>query len=176
LRPRPWFLSIDGSVTVAYAPSTASLTPGGSLRLEGHASSWSLGIQAGALAPVSLSAAPGSADLLVFPGTFAASYGFRLGPALLEPRLGVAADLLVMRGVDVLAPREETRLDVGVDVGAQGTLGLGAGWAIGLAVDARAFPIQYRLIIEPNGVENRTPTFWLFGSLLLRWSGGRKGT
>jgi hypothetical protein len=133
-----------------------------------------LDASAGALSPaeVQLDARPdirGSVALMRIPLTASASYLLRAGPLAFGPALGLALDLLRLRGQGVERPQTELRVNPGAFAAVDADLRLTPALSTTLRVALSAFPRAYDLSVDPDGRLARTPRLWLSASLGLAW-------
>lgn len=123
-------------------------------------------LSAAVLAPIELALAPradvrGRVDLMRVPLALTASYVVRIGAFELGPLLGLALDVLHMKGQGVERPQTELRLSPGIALGAAAHLWLSRRIGLVFQAQMRAFPRAYRLTIEPTGALGETPRVWL---------------
>lgn len=127
-------------------------------------------LSAGVLAPIELRLEPrgdvrGRVQLTRVPLALTASYLLRLGAFELGPVLGLALDVLHLRGQGVERPQSELRVSPGLLLGAGAQLRLTPRIGLVLELQMRAFPRAYRLTVEPTGALGETPRLWLSGQL-----------
>jgi hypothetical protein len=127
-------------------------------------------LSAAVLAPIALALTPrddvrGRVDLMRVPLGLTASYLLRVGAFELGPLLGLALDVLHMKGQGVARPQTELRLSAGVVLGASVHLWISRHIGLFLQAQMRAFPRAYRLAVEPTGALGQTPRVWLGAQL-----------
>lgn len=127
-------------------------------------------LSAAVLAPIELELTPrddvrGRVDLMRVPLALTASYLLRLGDIELGPLLGLALDVLHMKGQGVERPQSELRLSAGVVLGAAAHLWITRHIGLLFHAQMRAFPRAYRLAVEPTGALGETPRVWLGAQL-----------
>lgn len=127
---------------------------------------------AGVLAPIELELDPrddirGRARLLRVPLAITASYLLRLSPFELGPTLGLAIDVLHIKGEGegIERPQTELRLSPGLLAGADLHLWISRYVGLVLKLQMRAFPMVYRFEVEPAGRLGEAPRLWLSGQL-----------
>lgn len=111
----------------------------------------------------------GSVALMRIPLTASASYLWRAGPLAFGPALGLAVDLLRLRGEGVERPQTELRVNPGGFAAADAHLRLTPALSTVLRVALAAFPRAYDLSVDPEGRFARTPRLWLSASLGIAW-------
>ena len=132
-------------------------------------------VTAGVLAPIQipLRAVEGtrpSISLLRVPLRLSASCQWELGGVRLGPELGLAVDLMRIRGEGAENPRTELRGNVGLLLAANLRIGLSDRWSLGLSVGLEALARAYDLEVGPANTQlGRTPRLWLFAGLGLEW-------
>jgi hypothetical protein len=119
--------------------------------------------------PLSPPAPGGSAELWRVPLSASAGYVWRASRFALEPRLGVAVDVLGMRGRGLGRSERELRANVGADLSLIGRISLGAGLALFAGVNGAWFPRAYALRVEPDPRRAHSPQLWLAGQLGLEF-------
>ncbi len=127
-------------------------------------------LSAAILAPIELELTPrddvrGRVDLMRVPFALTGSYLLRVGDVELGPLLGLALDVLHMKGQGLERPQTELRLSAGVVLGAAAHLWLSRHVGLFLQAQMRAFPRAYRLAVEPTGALGETPRIWLGAQL-----------
>jgi hypothetical protein len=127
-------------------------------------------LSAAVLAPIELRLTPrddvrGRVDLVRIPLALTTSYLVRIGDFELGPLLGLALDVLHMKGQGVERPQTELRLSPGVALGAAAHLWLSPRIGLVFQAQMRAFPRAYRLTVEPAGALGRTPGIWVGAQL-----------
>jgi hypothetical protein len=180
VEPRPedgeqamrWGVRFSGEAAYAAAIDAGAFGAGagvwlglGTLRLEAGA---------GALSPaqVQLDARAdirGSVGVMRIPLTASASYLLRAGPLAFGPALGLALDLLRLRGEGLERPQTELRVNPGAFAAADAHMRLTPALSTALRVALSAFPRAYDLSVDPEGRLARTPRLWLSASLGLAW-------
>lgn len=170
--PRPWALGMRGALGVAAAPSVHSGAPALQLGLWAQQGALRLGVDAGALWPMSLSlrgTGPGEASVVRFPLGLGLSYAWHIGAWSLGPWAGLGADLLSMRGRQLGSGRAGLRLSPWGGLGLVTRVQLGSGLGVGLRLASLAHARRYALQVQPLGTVARTPRLWLQGHLGLDW-------
>jgi len=162
-------LRVFGDGAYALAPERGALGGGLGAWL-GHGA-WRVALDVGVLSPVRVSFAPadGAVSVLRLPVVASAGFRLRVGRLELGPSVGLALDVLHLRGVEVLRPQSQLRFDPGLSVAAEAGLRLAPALVVGLRVHAEALARAYALRVDPLGPLAHTPRLWLGASLGLDW-------
>lgn len=125
----------------------------------------------GVLSParVSLAPEPSAVSLLRIPVLASAEYVLRFGPVELGPALGIALDVLRLRGLSLERAQTALRLNPGLLLAADAGLRVSSALLVRLRAHATGFARAYDLRVEPLGPLGRTPRLWLGTSLGLDW-------
>lgn len=103
------------------------------------------------------------------PWSLRAGHYFSLGAVSVAPALGMAIDVLQLRGEQVTRPQRETRINFGVSGALEARLALGRGWRLLAQGSLAAFPRTYRVVIDPLAPFTRMPALWFLGQFGLEW-------
>lgn len=173
-RSSHWSFGLLGVGAVVYAPEPARAAPGGGLGAFVEHGSLGVLLAFGGFAPVVLpleasGAASGAVDLARLPVLLAGRYALA-GPDLdVAPNLGIALDVMHLRGLGVERPESTWRTNVGGRLGADVRLHVGAQIAVALRFGLSAFPRAYALVVEPLGALGHAPRVWLDAGLGVEW-------
>lgn len=155
--------------TFALAPARAAVAGGGSFTFWARLARFQLQLRGAVLSRVKLHLSPrapgGTAWLARIPLVLEASYVLHRSRYELLPTLGIVLDVLRVRGAGLDRSVHALRSNVGLDVGAQGTLWLGARVGLSVALHGSWFPRAYALRVEPDARIARTPRGWLASQL-----------
>ena len=166
-------LELFAAGACASAIDRAAPSGGAGVRLTLDA--WRFGFAAALVAPVEIALDPaqgvnGDVALLRVPLALSAAYLWNSSGVQLGPSLGLALDVLRMRGQNVLDAQTELRLNPGVLLAAELRAPLGRALAAVLRLSASAFPREYRLNVDPSGRLGGTPQLWFAASLGIGWA------
>lgn len=132
-------------------------------------------LSAGVLAPIELALEPsgdirGRVELLRVPFALTASYLLSVGDFQLGPTLGLVLDFLHLEGEGegVDRPQSSLRMSAGGLLGVDVQLWLSDRVGLWLRPQLQAFPMAYRLAVDPNGSLGQTPQLWLSAQLGLQ--------
>lgn len=169
----PLHVGIGAFASVSFAPGHDAVAPAGAgsvwLELPRLRFQVSAGFMGKVTLPLSPPAPGGSAELWRVPLSASAGYVWRASRFALEPRLGVAVDVLGMRGRGLGRSERELRANVGADLSLIGRISLGAGLALFAGVNGAWFPRAYALRVEPDPRRAHSPQLWLAGQLGLEF-------
>lgn len=128
---------------------------------------WRVALTLGALSPVRVSFEPvdGAVSVLRIPIVASADWVLRFGRLELGPSVGFALDVLHMKGVELMRPQTELRLDPGLSLAAHVGLRVSSAVVVRLRLHAEAFARAYELRVDPLGPLAHTPRLWLGASL-----------
>lgn len=132
-------------------------------------------LSAGAQAPLQIplravEATRPSISLLRVPLRLSASCQWELGRIRVGPSLGLAVDLLRIRGEGAENPRTELRGNLGLSLAANLRIRLSDHWSLGLSIGVEALARAYELEVGPtNTLLGKTPRLWLSAGLGVEW-------
>ncbi len=104
------------------------------------------------------------------PWTIGVAHHLSFGAVRLGPSLGLALDVLQLRGEQVTRPQVETRVNLGAIAALDLRVLLGGGARLLAQGSITGFPRAYRVAIDPLGTLARTPRLWLGASLGVEWA------
>jgi hypothetical protein len=166
-------LGLEMSGQLAYSGASRAVDPGagggiwleyGSLRFV-FSASWLL---ASEIAVQSAEVA-GAVRLTRIPLALSVSYQLHAGALALGPTLGVALDVLRLRGVDLERAQTQLRVNVGLIAALDAELQLSPTLSVIARAGLSAFPRSYRFSIIPLGSAGETPKLWFAASLGVSW-------
>lgn len=166
-------LGLEASGELAYSGAPRGVGPGfgagvwleyGTLRLVFSASL----LLASEIA-VKSAAVAGSVRLTRIPLGLSAGYLVHFGALAFGPTLGLALDVLRLRGVDLERAQTHLRTNLGVIAALDAELRLSDALSAIARVGLSAFPRSYRFSIVPLGSAGETPKLWLAASLGVSW-------
>jgi hypothetical protein len=164
---------IGAWASVHGAPGRAAVAPGGAAAVWLELAALRLQLSAELLGKVALPLTPrepgGSAELWRVPLGVSAGYVWRASRFALEPRLGVAVDVLRIRARGVSKSERELRANTGAQLGLSGRIFLAARLALCAGLAGSWFPRSYALRVEPAPRSAHTPKLWLAGQLGLEF-------
>jgi hypothetical protein len=148
---------------------------GGGVRLWLARERLRFGLGAAVLAPVALpplrkSVAPGSAELMRAPLSLSVGYWFRAAQFQFGPSVGLALELMRMRGLAVERPQTALRVAPALTLAGEARWVVAPRWALALRLGVAALARRYELSVEPAGALARTPRFWLEAGLGIDWT------
>ena len=159
--------------SVAFAPGRGVVAPGGAAGVFLERDAWRLQVSGGVSGPVTLPLSPrepgGSAQLARYPLSASVGYLWRASRFALEPRLGVAVDLLRLRARGVARSQAELRANAGLDFALTARIFLGMRYALLAGFGGAWFPRAYELRVEPAPRRAQSPEVWLAGQLGLEF-------
>jgi hypothetical protein len=107
----------------------------------------------------------GAVRLTRVPLCLSAGYLLHVGALAFGPTLGLALDVLRLRGVDLERAQTQVRTNLGVIAAFDAQLQLSHALAAIVRVGLSAFPRSYRFSIVPLGSAGETPKLWFAASL-----------
>jgi hypothetical protein len=154
----------------AYAPDPNKLAPGGGAGAWLTVRDFRFELSAGALAPTDIdlqtqSGVNGAVALLRLPLSASASYLLRAGAFRFGPALGIALDVLRLRGKNLPDPQAALRLNPGGLAALDAHARLGREWLALVRLSLSAFPRAYDLAVDRAGKLGSTPRIWLGATL-----------
>lgn len=168
-------LGLQLAATAAYASEAGHVAPGAALGLWIEFGAWRFAFDAGAQLGVSMALASnteqdlGSAEVLRIPLSWSAAYLIELGPFAFGPALGLALDVLHLRGSEPLEPHTGVRANLGLLAAADFRLRMASRVSAVLRIGFSFFPRTYDLAVNPLGPSGETPSFWLGANLAFAW-------
>jgi hypothetical protein len=158
-----------------YAIEVERASAGGALGLWLEHAWLRIDFSAGAQAPIQIPLSPlngtrPSISLLRVPLRASASCQWEFGRIRVGPALGLALDVLRIRGEGAENPRTELRGNLGLVVAANLRVRLNDTWSLGLSIGLEALARAYELEVGPaNALLGKTPRLWLSAGLGLEW-------
>lgn len=154
----------------AYAPDPSKVAPGGGAGAWLTTGAFRFELSAGVLAPTDIdlqaqSNVNGAVALLRLPVSASASYLLRAGAFRFGPALGIALDVLSLRGKNLPDPQTALRLNPGGLAALDAHARLGREWLALLRLSLSAFPRAYDLAVDRAGKLGATPHLWLGATL-----------
>jgi hypothetical protein len=162
-------IELSASVSVMFAPGRDLVAPAGGAALSLGLGAFRLTLSGALMGKVALPLSPGDpgghVELLRAPLGASVGYVWRASRFALEPRLGLALDLLRVQGRELHEAARELRANAGVSAGLLGRVLLGHQLALFAGVDGAWFPYSYEVRVEPAPRTAHTPSVWLAGQL-----------
>jgi hypothetical protein len=155
---------------LGYAGEIERVAPGGGFGAFVVRDDWRFLVSAALLAPAEFELAEsggerGSVELWRMPASVSAGYRLRAGPFEVGPALGLAVDVLRLRGQGVDDPQTELRANPGFLLAADLHLPFTRRLSASLRLGLSWFPRAYDLSLEPGGRVGQTPRLWFGGHL-----------
>jgi hypothetical protein len=169
----PLQIGIGAWASVQFAPEPRQVAPGGGASVWLQRAALRLTLRGELMGKVALPLTPaepgGSAELWRIPLALSVGYVWHAARFALEPRLGLAVDLLRMRGLGVDRSEPALRANAGAELGLFGRVFLGPRLALFAGLAGSWFPRAYALRIEPTPRRAYSPKVWLAGQLGLEF-------